>query len=195
MADVRGLALLEAVERLGAIDLAPLLVYRLDSVPEGALFPLAWQLGALGAAGWDLADTVEKRRELLQRTILFHRRKGTAWVVAEVLRALGYPDTVVDEDVGALFCFRVKLGTLADGDGITLERQALLVGTVNEWKNARSWLESLHFRTPEAADETPAPVDEPMPLQRWTHNRYNGVHRYDGSITYRGVHLDALEAI
>lgn len=45
--DERSRALLELIRRLGAIDLVPLLVYRIDSVPESALPYLAWQFDIL----------------------------------------------------------------------------------------------------------------------------------------------------
>ncbi len=41
--DQRSQALLVLIERLGALDLTPMLVYRLDSVPDSALAFLAWQ--------------------------------------------------------------------------------------------------------------------------------------------------------
>lgn len=45
--DARSRALLELIGRLGALDLVPLLVYRIDSVPESALPYLAWQFDIL----------------------------------------------------------------------------------------------------------------------------------------------------
>jgi P2-related tail formation protein len=45
--DRRSRALMVLIERLGSIDLTPLLVYRIDSVPTGALPFLAWQFDIL----------------------------------------------------------------------------------------------------------------------------------------------------
>lgn len=45
--DTRSRALLSLIERLGDIDLVPLLVYRIDSVPASALPFLAWQFDIL----------------------------------------------------------------------------------------------------------------------------------------------------
>lgn len=45
--DSRSRALMELVERLGALDLTPMLVYRIDSVPASALPFLAWQFDIL----------------------------------------------------------------------------------------------------------------------------------------------------
>jgi P2-related tail formation protein len=51
--DLRSQAMLELVERLGVLDLTPLLVYRIASVPESALPFLAWQFDIL-APFWQL---------------------------------------------------------------------------------------------------------------------------------------------
>ncbi|MBE3605221.1 phage tail protein, partial [bacterium] len=46
--DARSAALLDLIERLGALDLTPLLVYRIDSAPDSVLLALAWQFDMLG---------------------------------------------------------------------------------------------------------------------------------------------------
>jgi len=50
---VRSRALLDLIERMDAIDLTSILVYRLDSVPDSALLFLAWQFD-LVAPQWQL---------------------------------------------------------------------------------------------------------------------------------------------
>jgi P2-related tail formation protein len=52
--DMRSQSLLRAIERLDALDLTPLLVYRLDSAPDSALIFLAWQFDMLNPQ-WQLA--------------------------------------------------------------------------------------------------------------------------------------------
>lgn len=52
--DLRSRSLLATIERLDALDLAPLLVYRLDSAPDSALIFLAWQFDMLDPQ-WQLA--------------------------------------------------------------------------------------------------------------------------------------------
>ncbi len=51
--DSRAQALLTLIARLGLIDLGPLLIYRIDSVPAGALPFLAWQFDILSPL-WQL---------------------------------------------------------------------------------------------------------------------------------------------
>jgi len=52
--DLRSQSLLATIERLDALDLTPLLVYRLDSAPDSALIFLAWQFDMLDPQ-WQLA--------------------------------------------------------------------------------------------------------------------------------------------
>jgi hypothetical protein len=51
--DVRTRALMALVARVGHIDLTPLLVYRLDSLIDSAVIPMAWQFDML-APQWQL---------------------------------------------------------------------------------------------------------------------------------------------
>ncbi len=55
--DTRTQALLELIARLAALDLTQILVYRIDSVPEGALPFLAWQFDILSPL-WQLVAPV-----------------------------------------------------------------------------------------------------------------------------------------
>ncbi|MFZ1889741.1 MAG: phage tail protein [Candidatus Binataceae bacterium] len=55
--DVRTQALLVLIERLSAFDLTPLLIYRIDSVVDGALVFLAWQFDILSPL-WQLVAPV-----------------------------------------------------------------------------------------------------------------------------------------
>lgn len=118
--DVRGQALLQLTERLGAIDLTPLLIYRLDSVPDSALLMLAWQFDML-APQWQLgaqtgesinaltdidsltdidtltsvgdaasASDYDSWRNLLRNAIPLHRTRGTPYAIKTALGSLGW---------------------------------------------------------------------------------------------------------
>lgn len=56
--DARSQALLVLIGRLAEIDLAPLLVYRIDSVPAGALPFLAWQFDILSPLWQTVAPVI-----------------------------------------------------------------------------------------------------------------------------------------
>lgn len=118
--DLRSQSLLGLIERLGALDLTPILVYRLDSVPESALVPLAWQFDML-APEWQMGastsesvdaltdidaltniDTLSSSdggagpsdatswRTLLKAAIPLHRTRGTPYAIKTALAALGW---------------------------------------------------------------------------------------------------------
>ncbi|MGH8013517.1 MAG: phage tail protein [Candidatus Binataceae bacterium] len=125
--DRRSQALLALIERLDTLDLTPILVYRLDSAPDSALLPLAWQFDML-APQWQLGtqlgeaidslddidilsdiDTLaspagaagtsdyDSWRELLKLSIPLHRTRGTAYTLKTALASLGWSGVTIQE--------------------------------------------------------------------------------------------------
>ena len=125
--DLRSQSLLTLIERLGALDLSPILVYRLDSAPDSALLPLAWQFDML-APQWQLGanlgesvdtltdidpltdiDTLSSAggiagpsdydswRTLLKAAIPLHRSRGTPFAIKAALAALGWKGVTLYE--------------------------------------------------------------------------------------------------
>jgi P2-related tail formation protein len=125
--DVRSRALLDLIERMDAIDLTSILVYRLDSVPDSALLFLAWQFD-LVAPQWQLGaqisesidtlrnidtltdiDTLsstdgvsgpsdlDSLRALLKVAIPLHRTRGTPYAIKAALKPLGWSDVTLLE--------------------------------------------------------------------------------------------------
>jgi P2-related tail formation protein len=125
--DLRSRSLLELIERLGAIDLSQILVYRLDSVPDSALILLAWQFDML-APQWQLGanlgesidtltnldaltniDTLtssgsvaglsdyDSLRVLLKQAIPLHRTRGTPYAVKTALASMGWSNVTLLE--------------------------------------------------------------------------------------------------
>lgn len=157
--------MVDLTDRLDALDLTPLLVNRIDSVPAAALYPLAWQFGVTGLAGWDLATTEAQRRALLARAIELHRHKGTPWAIRQAFAAAGFPSITIREGVGratrngvlhrngavhrspggAWANASVTVGPAADGRLIDLETRRLLRGVFDAWKPARTRLVSMRF--------------------------------------------------
>lgn len=128
--DARTQALLTLIERLGEIDLTPLLVYRFDSVPASALSFLAWQFDVLSPL-WQLVApvalsidaltdidsltdidlltgpddvvlnaTVAAERELLKEAIPLHRFRGTPFAIKQALASLGWTSVSLLEGQG-----------------------------------------------------------------------------------------------
>jgi len=59
ISDSRSQALMSLIERLSAIDLSPMLVYRIDSVPAGALPFLAWQFDIISPLWQTVAPIIQ----------------------------------------------------------------------------------------------------------------------------------------
>ncbi|MGH7947796.1 MAG: phage tail protein [Candidatus Binataceae bacterium] len=196
--DTRGRALTELAERLGEIDLAPLLIYRLDSVPDAALAFLAWQFDILSPlwqlvapltdsidaltnidtlididtllqGGGEATAATQPQRELLRVAIPLHRFRGTPWAIKTALASLGWlavellegqtswGGTSYPASQGwAVFRVRIHLGeTQAVETGVT----QTIVASVEFFKPARAWLDSVWFVTPALGDGAPAPSD------------------------------------
>jgi hypothetical protein len=100
--DTRSKALLRLSQRLGqpgqdaqsnvspgVLDVTPLLVYHVDTVPESALPYLAWQFDLLSAF-WQLlapasATGTAAQREMISLAVALHRRRGTPSAIRDAL--------------------------------------------------------------------------------------------------------------
>ncbi|KVN76047.1 phage tail protein [Burkholderia ubonensis] len=178
--DARFRALAQLAERLGNVDLSPLLVYLIDDVDASALPFLADQFSVMGEDGWSLAESDEARRTLIKGAIELHRYKGTPWAVREVIRRLGFGEVELVENIARVFYDgkRRYNGWMVHGDpglwavyrvilldrAITNDQAALLRATLAAFAPARCLLASLEYRG--------VPV------------RYNGAARYDGQYNH-----------
>lgn len=91
-----------AEQRYFDIDLSKILIYLVDNAPAEVLPYLADQFDVLGYKGWLFADTEEKRRALLKKAIVLHKKKGTPWAIREALKAIGYVDAEIIEGAGGI---------------------------------------------------------------------------------------------
>jgi P2-related tail formation protein len=125
--DTRTRALMVLIGRLAAVDLTPLLIYRIESMPDGALPFLAWQFDVLsplwqlvapsavsidaltgidsltdidtlaGPDSSDPASDTEAQRALLELAIPLHRVRGTPGAIKRALKALGWASVTIAE--------------------------------------------------------------------------------------------------
>lgn len=140
--DERFRVLDQLAARISGVDLAPLLVYLVDTVDASALPVLAEQLHILGE-GWQFALDDEARRRLLKRSIELHRYKGTRWAIQQVLETLALSGKVSEwfEYGGKPYHFKINVDLTTRGiDETTFDA---LVALVTEYKNVRSHLELL----------------------------------------------------
>ncbi len=103
--DLRGQAIEAIVNRLAQIDLSPLLVYRIDSVPASALPWLGWQFDLLSPL-WQLlapagssldGEADAARRSLIKTGIALHRMRGTPAAIKTALANLGWSNVTIQE--------------------------------------------------------------------------------------------------
>ena len=206
--DPSSLAFNELIERLGTLDITPVLIYMIDNVASSALPHLAEQFHVSSDEGWLLAGSESDRRTLIKRAIELHRHKGTPWAVKEVIRALGYLDVALQErlpvvvydgqaaysgseDFGggtqwALFDVLIDIG---ESKTLTQDNITRLVNAVNEWKNTRSHLRKISFSTSVTDIAT---VNEAQQLT--AHPDFTDItpwgQRYDGSINHNNGHAN-----
>lgn len=133
---------LAAKKYLDEIKLETLLIYFIDQVDARALSILAKQFDVLGWKGWNLADTEQKRRDLLNRALEFHRYKGTPWAIKESLKSIGFIDVIITEHVNGHWA-RFSLNIDNEDVVITSNSFAQIIAMVEEYKNVRSVLDGI----------------------------------------------------
>lgn len=125
--------MLAPLERLAALSGG------LMALPEPVLDLLAWQLHV---EGYEAAVDVQAKREMVQGSLLLHRRRGTPWSVRHSLEtALHLPTTIREwpEYGGHPYCFRVDFEVSQSAFGP--ENIADAYRLIFEHKNVRSWLD------------------------------------------------------
>lgn len=140
--DESSLAFNELFDRLGTLDLTPMLVYLVDNVEASALPHLAEQFHVMGDEGWLQVKTEAEKRNLIKQAIDIHKYKGTKYAILRVLEMLSINGTVKEwfEYKGDPYFFKVELNFIERGlDGKLISK---LEDLINEYKNERSWLES-----------------------------------------------------
>lgn len=141
--DERFQALAQLAARMSDIDLSPLLVYLVDSVPDSALPDLAEQLHILGE-GWNLATTEQSRRSLIKAAIDLHRHKGTLYAVSLAIELMGLTGHAVEwfNYGGSPFHFKIS-AAIPPGRSFTETDWQTLLARVEDAKNIRSHLEGI----------------------------------------------------
>lgn len=183
IADDSALAYNEMADRLGSLDLVPLLVYIVDLVPAGALPHLIEQFHVAGIEGATLAETEQNQRELIKNAIGLHRTKGTPGAIKRAIRSAGFGEIEIVERPGELKYDGVRTydGLMTYGPdagewatyyvimsrAVTNEQAELIRQLCDEFAPARCHLEGIIY--------TAAAI------------RYNGEARYDGSYNHGSV--------
>lgn len=134
-------ALNELIDRLGTLDLTPLLIYIIDNVHASALPHLADQFHVAELEGWSFAQTDVEKRALIKRALELHRYKGTTWAIKKVFEVLSLEAEIQEwfQYDGNPYKFKVFLKSVIQDE----DTYKKLVDLINEYKNVRSWLDSI----------------------------------------------------
>ena len=145
------------------------LIYpRIDEIENERLLDLlGWQFHI---EGYDQAQTIQEKRNLIKHAIELHRYKGTPYAVKKVFQALS-----LDADLqewfdynGDPYKFKVFVKSVIQ-DEATYRR---FIELINEYKNTRSWLDAIGFH------------------REWTNNIYYAFAQKNGKHYQIYLHVD-----
>jgi phage tail P2-like protein len=148
-------------------DLSKLLVYLIDQVEESALPFLAWQFHI---EGYEQAQTIQEKRNLIKHAIELHRYKGTPYAIKKVFQALNLEAELTEwfDYNGDPYRFKVLVKSIIPDEDTYLR----LIELINEYKNVRSWLDAIGFH------------------RELTHNIYYAFAQKDGKHYQINLHVD-----
>ncbi|MDR1120893.1 MAG: phage tail protein [Dysgonamonadaceae bacterium] len=158
-------------ERWDNFDMAPFMVYLVDSCDASVLPYLADQFDVAGLQGFEIAANEEQQRALIKRSIALHKFIGTPWAIREACRTVGFPVIILDEGVsiGEAFDYdwaQFRVMVEADVDRAVPKAISMKLHLfIGFYKNERSHLVDFGFYQ-SMKDEYvfTAPVEERDPL-------------------------------
>lgn len=132
-------------ERFSQLDLDCILVSIIDNLPSDALPHLAEQYHITGNEGWLQCRNDNEKRDLIKRSIEVHRYKGTKYALMKIFDMFGIAGDIKEwfETGGKPYTFTVDINFVSKGLDFKLIEK--LEDLINEYKNVRSHLASLHI--------------------------------------------------
>lgn len=132
-------------ERFSQLELDVILVSIIDNLPPDALPHLAEQYHVTGNEGWLQCRNDNERRDLIKRSIEVHRYKGTKYALMKIFDMFGIKGDIKEwfETNGKPYTFTVDINFVSKG--LDFELIEKLEDLINEYKNVRSHLASLHI--------------------------------------------------
>lgn len=118
---------------------------RLDELPEPMLRMLAWENGVYSTE-WQLATTVEAKRQLVNDSFELNKRRGTRWAVERVFEVLDIPASLEEwfEYGGDPYTFRINVLDIGES-GITAAQIKLIEKLIDEYKPLRAHNTSINI--------------------------------------------------
>ena len=145
--DDSSLAFNELFDKLGTLDLTPIIIYLIDNVNSTALPHLAEQFHITGNEGWLLTGNKFEQRQLIKESIKIHKIKGTKAAVKNVLKVLNFEGNIQEwfEYSGEPYHFKIYI--LLKDRTYNSETFNSLVEMIYEYKNVRSVLEEINIES------------------------------------------------
>ena len=163
-------------------------LYDIDNV-DPAYLP--WLARQFHVDGYNQANTEDDKRNLIKQATALHRYKGTPWVIKEILKAQGYKDVKIIENIdtstfgNAYFGPQTEVGCKHDwalcrlildaGENIEISESThhKIIMILEQYKNLRTLLKDTTFRM--KYDE-PVTIDESLKtnVRLKSHEYYNG---------------------
>ena len=145
------------------------LIYpRIDEIEDEKLLDLlAWQFHI---EGYDQAQTIQEKRNLIKNAIELYRYKGTPYAIKKLFKALGLDASLQEwfDYNGYPYKFKVFVKNIIQDEG-TYRR---LTELINEYKNVRSWLDAICFH------------------REYRQTLYHAFAQKDGKHYQIGLHID-----
>lgn len=185
-------------KRFGDIDMSPCMMYLVDTCSVLALPFLADQFGCLRTRDYQIATTDDERRRIIKEAVKTRAYMGTVWVIKNAMEIYGYDPAWLEErcDEGtdpvhgwAHFKINVPDGFVALS-GVSADDLSQLI---MQYKPARCKYLGAFFDTADIVDEITDPTEAvavsarttPVDAFETSGFKYNGAHKYDGSMKYR----------
>lgn len=141
--DKSNLAIEKVINEVFTFDLKPLMFLFIEQCDERLLSILAKSFHVMGNEGWNYAETLSEKRNLIKNALLIHRYKGTKAALKRVLKILNVTGEIKEyfEYNGRPMYFKVLLEVF--DKPLSIETETRLISLINEFKNERSKLEAV----------------------------------------------------
>ena len=130
------------LQEINAAVCEAFIMVAIDTLPEPVVDLLAWQLHVDFYE--PLGLSLDKKRALVKNSLIWHRLKGTRYVLEDMIRILFFDNFKIEEWFeygGEPYFFRLE-----SNDSLTnMEQHGDLIRAIHELKNERSWLEGIRF--------------------------------------------------
>lgn len=145
------------------------LIYpRIDEIEDESILDLlAWQFHI---EGYEQAQTIQEKRNLIKKAIELHRYKGTPYAIKRVFQALNLEAEISEwfDYNGDPYRFKVLVKSIIQDEDTYIR----LTKLINEYKNVRSWLDSIGFH------------------REYSQTLYYGFTQKNGKHYHIGLHVD-----